>query len=84
MAILLYFSLYMTLFAEFFRILDCYVAIVFPFKHQNYVTLVIFFALAFQLGMRFAVLARVTHRLTHVNYSTDYFKAFSRSESFFN
>ena len=35
---MVYFSLYLNLITEFIRILDCYIAIVFPFSHQQYVT----------------------------------------------
>ena len=35
---MVYFALYLNLLTEFMRILDCYVAIVFPFVHQEYIT----------------------------------------------
>ena len=35
---MVYFALYLNLLTEFIRILDCYVAIVFPFIHQEYIT----------------------------------------------
>ena len=35
---MVYFSLYLNLITEFIRILDCYIAIVFPFSHQLWVT----------------------------------------------
>ena len=35
---MVYFSLYLNLITEFIRILDCYIAIVFPFSHQQYIT----------------------------------------------
>jgi len=37
---MVYFALYLNMLTEFVRILDCYIAIVFPFKHQQYITLV--------------------------------------------
>ena len=37
---MVYFALYLNMLTEFIRILDCYIAIVFPFKHQQYITLV--------------------------------------------
>ena len=38
---MVYFALYLNMLTEFVRILDCYIAIVFPFKHQQYITLVV-------------------------------------------
>ena len=35
---MVYFALYLNLMTDFVRILDCYVAIVFPFAHQIIVT----------------------------------------------
>ena len=35
---MVYFALYLNLLTEFVRILDCYVAIVFPFIHKEYIT----------------------------------------------
>ena len=35
---MVYFALYLNMTTEFTRILDCYIAIVFPFVHQSFIT----------------------------------------------
>ena len=35
---MVYFALYLNMLTEFTRILDCYIAIVFPFIHQSFIT----------------------------------------------